>query len=617
MEDFEQDENKKETMEEKINFSIWKKVFKVIVKSKKNIFVLLISLIFLGLLDIATPYISSKVLDTFFGENPQFEKMWLFIGIYVLIAIGYLVIIYLFIKKSGVVEAEITYEIRKEGFERLQELSLSYYDKNASGWILARLTSDARKLAEIISWGMVDMVWGLTTMLGILIMMYITCPLLAVITTVLLPIIFFVCMYFRKKILSAYRDVRKKNSEITSGFNECIQGSKTTKTLVLEERKREEFYKLGKDLKTMSVRAVIRSSILWPIVLFLSYIGVSLTLKIGSDMVLGTFLGISITIPVLYLFSNYITLFFDPILQISSVLAELQQAQAAAERVIGLIETKSDIEDSQEVIEKYGTIANPKRENWEELEGDIEFENVTFSYIPGEVILKDFNLKIKKGTSVALVGKTGSGKSTIINLLCRFYEPTSGVIKIDGVDYKQRSINWLHEKIGYVLQTPHLFNGTIEENIKYSKLGATFEEVVEASKKAGCHEFIEKLENGYQTEVGEGGSKLSLGQRQLISFARAILIDPKLLILDEATSSIDTQTELLIKETMDKVMKGRTTFMIAHRLSTIINSDLILVIDNGKIIEKGNHKELLELKGEYYNLYKNQFINDKMNEEII
>lgn len=601
---------------EKISLSVWKKVFKIAFKSKKDIIGLGICLVVLGVLDIANPYISSKAIEVFFGDNPDFSKTWLFIGIYVLIALLYGIVIYYFVKKAGIIEADVSYEIRDEAFVHLQELSLSYYDKNASGWILARLTSDSRKLAEIISWGVVDMVWGLTTMLGILIMLYITCPLLALIVTILTPIIFFICLRFRKKILAAYREVRKTNSEITSGFNECIQGSKTTKTLVLENTKYKEFEELGSKMKTSSIRAIIRSAVLWPTVLVLAYIGVSLTLSIGSQMVLGSLFGVTITVSVLYLFINYTTMFFDPLLQISSVLAELQQAQAAAERIIGLIETKSDIVDKKEVLDKYGTITNPKKENWDKINGDIKFEHVTFSYIDNEIVLDDFNLEVTKGTSVALVGATGSGKSTIVNLLCRFYEPTKGHIYIDDVDYKERSVNWLHENLGYVLQTPHLFTGTIRDNIRYSKLDATEEEIIEAAKKVSAHDFIIELDKGYDTEVGDGGSKLSLGQRQLISFARAVLIDPKILILDEATSSIDTQTEVSIQSAMDIMMKGRTTFIVAHRLSTIINSDLILVIENGKIKEKGNHKELLKLKGEYYNLYKNQFINEKMDDSI-
>ena len=598
--------------QEKISFSVWKKIFKIVFRSKKRAITLALYMVLLSALDVLTPIVSSKALEVFFGKNPQFEYMWLFIGIYVAIAILYMIAIYSFVRKAGEIEAEVSFEIRKEAFTHLQELSLSYYDKNAAGWIIARLTSDSRKLAEIISWGLVDMVWGLTTMLAILVVLFVTSPILALIITILTPLLFAVCMYFRKKILVAYRNVRKINSKITGSLNECIQGSKTTKTLVLEDTKYKEFNETATDMRSNSIRAVIRSSILWPLVVIISNIGLALTLSAGSASILGYIGFIAIDVPTLYLFVNYTQLFFDPILQISSVLAELQQAQAAAERVIGLIETKSDIVDSPEVLEKYGTITNPKRENWEDIEGDIKFENVTFSYIEKEVVLDNFNIEIKKGTSVALVGATGSGKSTIINLLCRFYEPTSGTIYIDGVDYKKRSINWLHEKLGYVLQTPHLFTGTIKDNIRYSKLDATDEEIIQAAKAVSAHEFISKLDKGYDTEVGDGGSKLSLGQRQLISFARAVLIDPKILVLDEATSSIDTQTEVMIQEAMDKMMEGRTTFIVAHRLSTIINSDLILVIEDGKIKEQGNHKELLKLKGDYYNLYKNQFINEQM-----
>ena len=519
--------------QEKISFSVWKKIFKIVFRSKKRAITLALYMVLLGGLDVLTPIVSSKALEIFFGDNPQYEYMWLFIGIYVVIAILYMIAIYSFVRKAGEIEADVSFEIRKEAFTHLQELSLSYYDKNAAGWIIARLTSDSRKLAEIISWGLVDMVWGLTTMLAILVVLFITSPILALIITFLTPVLFCVCMYFRKKILIAYRNVRKINSKITGSLNECIQGSKTTKTLVLEDTKYKEFNETATDLRANSIRAVIRSSVLWPLVVIISNIGLALTLSAGSASILGHIGFITITVPTLYLFVNYTQLFFDPILQISSVLAELQQAQAAAERVIGLIETKSDIVDSPEVIEKYGTITNPKRENWEDINGDIRFENVTFSYIEKEVVLDNFNIEIKKGTSVALVGATGSGKSTIINLLCRFYEPTSGTIYIDGVDYKKRSINWLHEKLGYVLQTPHLFTGTIKDNIRYSKLDATDEEIIAAAKAVSAHEFITQLDNGYDTEVGDGGSKLSLGQRQLISFARAVLIDPKILVLDE------------------------------------------------------------------------------------
>ena len=595
---------------EKFSAGVWKKILSKVFKRKKNIIIMVISVIMLAGLDIFTPLLNSKIIDVFFSENPQFEKTWIYISLYIICALSYAIVIYLFINMAG--EVEVADELRQEAFVKLQELPFSYYDKTPAGWIMARLTSDSRKLAEIISWGMVDFIWGIATMIGILIVLYIIFWPLAIIITILTPILFLVCLYFRKTILKAYRNVRKINSKITGSYNEGILGTKTTKTLVLEDKKNEEFKVLCKDMKSDSIKAVIRSSIFWPLVLVLGYVGVAATLRVGSGFVLGEFKGLVISVSVLYLFISYTTMFFDPIMQIARILANLQQAQASAERIMDLIETEPEIKDSEEVIEKYGTLLSPKRENWEKLIGEIEFKNVNFQYIENELILKDFSLKIPAGTSVALVGSTGSGKSTIVNLICRFYEPTSGQILIDGKDYKERSIGWLHENLGYVLQTPHLFNGTIKENIKYGKLEATDEEVYAAAKAVSADEFINEFEQKYDTNVGEGGSKLSLGQRQLISFARAILADPRILILDEATSSIDTKTEYNIQEVINKLLQGRTSFIVAHRLSTIINADLILVIKDGCILEKGTHQELLKLKGEYYNLYKNQFINEQI-----
>lgn len=597
---------------EKFSVGVWKKILSKVFKRKKNIIIMIISVILLSCLDILNPLLNSKIIEVFFSENPQFDKTWLYISLYVLCAVGYAVVIYMFINMAGIVEVEVAHELREEAFIKLQELPFSYYDKTAAGWIMARLTSDSRKLAEIISWGMVDFIWGIGTMVGILVVLYVIFWPLALIITFLTPILFLVCLYFRKTILKAYRNVRKTNSKITGSYNEGILGTKTTKTLVLEKTRSKEFDDLCITMKKDSINAIVKSSIFWPLVLVLGYVGVAATLRIGSGFVLGEFGDLVITVPVLYLFTNYTQMFFDPIMQIARILANLQQAQASAERLIDLIETEPEIKDTEEVIEKYGTLLEPKRENWEPLIGDIEFKNVNFSYIENELILKDFSLKIKAGTSVALVGATGSGKSTIVNLICRFYEPTTGEILIDGKNYKERSIGWLHENLGYVLQTPHLFNGTIMENIRYGRLDATDEEVYQAVKAVSADEFINELDMKYDTNVGEGGAKLSLGQRQLISFARAVLADPKILILDEATSSIDTKTEYTIQSVINQLLKGRTSFIVAHRLSTIINSDLILVIKDGQILEKGNHKELLKLKGEYYNLYKNQFINEQI-----
>lgn len=601
--------DEQEITKEKFSIGVWKKIIKMVLKKKKALAIMILSITGLAVMDIVNPFVNASAIEKFFRKR-DFSDIEMYIAIYIGIGLLFGFFIWAFIKMASIVEVEIGYEIRKEAFLKLQELPFSYYDKTAAGWIMARLTSDSRKLASILSWGLVDILWGAFTMFGVMIVLFFVNVKLALIVAAMVPIMFLISYYFRKKILNNYRSVRKVNSKITAAYNEGLLGSKTTKTLVLEDSRYNEFDQLCIEMKRDSIRAILNSSLFFPLLIIIGYIGVALVLRVGGELVITD--GAVFTVSTLYLFINFTTMFFDPVSQIARVIAEFQQAQASAERIIMLIETEPEIFDTPEVIKTYGTIFEPKKENWEDIKGDVEFCDVTFNYVKDEIILSNFNLKVEAGTSVALVGSTGSGKSTIVNLICRFYEPTSGVIKIDGRDYKERSISWLHSKLGYVLQNPHLFNGTIMENIRYGRLDATDEEVIEAAKAVFADEFICSFEEGYKTMVGEGGSKLSVGQRQLISFARAILVDPKILILDEATSSIDTKTEATIQEVTNKLLKGRTSFIVAHRLSTIINANLILVIKNGKIIESGNHKELLKLEKEYYNLYKNQFINESM-----
>jgi ATP-binding cassette subfamily B protein len=394
----------------------------------------------LAVLDILYPLLNKYAIEEFFTKQ-NFTNIKLFIGAYCLIAIGYGVVVHGFIKMAGLVEVEVGYELRHEAFVKLQLLPFSYYDKTPAGWIMARLTSDSRRLAGIISWGIVDMLWGSLTMVGILVLMYFVNWKLALIITFLLPILVVVSIYFRKKILISYRGVRKTNSKITASYNEGILGSKTTKTLVLEEDRNREFNELCNKMRKDSIKAIAYSSLFFPILLVISYIAVAITLRAGGYLIIVE--GV-IGISTLYFFISCTTQFFDPIMQIARILAEFQQAQASAERILSLIETKPDIFDSQEVEEKYGTLLEPKTENWEELKGKVVFEQVTFQYQGGEKVLEDFNLTVPEGTSVALVGETGAGKSTIVNLVCRFYEPTAGKILIDDVDYKERSLAWLH-----------------------------------------------------------------------------------------------------------------------------------------------------------------------------
>lgn len=601
---------------EKVNLKVWKEIIKIIFTKKKNLILMIISALGLAVMDICYPLLNTYAINNFFDiPDPTIitdESILKFMLCYIAVALGYGVFIFGFLKMASSVEVEVGYIIRKKAFDKLQYLPFSYYDKTPSGWIMSRMTSDSRRLSGFVSWSLVDLLWSLLLMVAIVIVLYVINWRLALIMTCVLPILITISFFIQKKILKSYRGVRKINSNITAKYNEGILGSKTSKTLVLEKRNSNEFSSECNKYKRHSMKAIVFTAIYWPIILVLGYTGVGFTINIGGNMVLLE----AIDIATLYLFITYTTTFFDPVMAIARVMGEMQQAQASCERIIELIETPLELSDSEEVIEKYGDVLNPKKEVYPPLNGDIEFKNVSFEYIKGEKVLKDFNLKVKKGQTVALVGKTGSGKSTIVNLICRFYEPTSGEIFIDGENYKTKSIGWLHNSLGYVLQTPHLFKGTIMDNIKYGHKEVPEDRAIEICKLIGADEFIAKLEEGYNTQVGEGGSRLSNGQKQLISFARAICHNPSILILDEATSSIDTTSELIIQEATNKILDGRTSFIVAHRLSTIVNSDLILVIDNGKILEQGTHTELLNKKGEYYNLYKNQFINEAIEASI-
>ena len=591
---------------EKINLSIWKDFFKLLKPYKVQFIQIIIMMTFVGSMDALFPLLSRYAIDNFV-EKKTLVGLPAFGMIYLLAAFFFAIAIYLFISLAGKLETQMAYDIRKLGFEKLQMLPLSYYDDKAVGWLMSRLTSDVQRLSETISWGLVDFSWGVTMMTVVTVAMLLLNWKLALITLIVVPFVAMVSAYFQKRILNAQRKVRKINSKITAAFNEDIQGAKTTKTLVREDINLEEFSEITSNMKKSSVRATVISSIYLPIVLTLGSIGTALAINFGGDFVMRNI----ISYGTLVAFISYTAQLFEPIRQMAVIFAEVQAAQASAERVFSLLNEEPEIIDSEEVIEKYGDLYNPKRQNWPEIIGNVEFKNVSFSYKDGEDILKGFNLIVKPGDTIALVGETGTGKSTIVNLFCRFYEPTDGEILIDGINYKDMPQNWIHENLGYVLQSPHLFSGTIKDNIRYGDLDATDDDITEACKLVDAHNFIMNMENGYDTEVGEGGNLLSTGQKQLISFARAVVRNPRLFVLDEATSSIDTETEKVIQDAIQNVLEGRTSFVIAHRLSTVRNANKILVIDDGKIIESGNHKELIKSKGYYYELYKNQFIEEK------
>lgn len=581
-----------EVHEEKIDLKLWRQILELAKPYRRYIGLAILATVGLAGGDALFPYMTRIAIDRFVVPETTEGLGWFALAFVVLVIIQSFNI-YVFIKMAGKVESGITYTIRQAGFEHLHKLSFSFYDKRAAGWLLARLTSDVNRLGEIVSWSLIDLLWGGVAMIFYSIVMFSMNWRLALLTIGVLPILAIASIYFQKQILRAYRNVRRVNSKITGAFSEGIMGATTTKILSREEENLREFQSLTSGLRGSSIRAATFSALYLPIVLMLGSIGTSLTLWAGGNgVVAGT-----ITYGVLVAFASYTIQFFEPVRKIARIFAELQMAHASAERVMGLLNTEPEIGDRPGLSSE-----------WPFLEGAVEFENVSFAYNPLEPVLVDFNLKVHPGQTIALVGETGSGKSTIVNLACRFYEPTAGRVLIDGVDYRDRPLTWLQSNLGYVLQSPHLFSGNIRENIRYGRLQASNEEVERAAELVNAHEFIVKLPKGYDTEVGEGGGLLSTGQKQLISFARAILADPRIFVLDEATSSIDTETEVLIQDAIKTVLRGRTSFIIAHRLSTVRSADVILVIRDGKVQEKGNHNELMAARGYYYRLYTNQFL---------
>ena len=590
----------------RFDLSLWKKILHYAKDYYRDLARLGICMGITAGCDVVFPLLTSYAIDHFIpnlNHPGGTEGLPAFIVAYLLLLAVQVYSIFRFLYLGGKVETGVCYTIRRMGFRKLQELPFSYYDRMPVGYLMSRMTSDAQRLAETIGWSLLDLCYGVVMILAASVTMFLLDWKMTLAVLLVVPPLAVISWWFQQRILKSYRAVRKTNSQITGAFNEGIMGAKTTKTLVREEMNAEEFTKLTHEMKRSSVRAASLSAVYLPIVVSLGSLATAYALWQGGQSVL---VG-GMTLGVLQVFVNYTVQFFQPIRDIAATFAEMQSAQAAAERVMTLLETQPDIVDSPEVEAKFGDNFHPKKENWPVLKGDVEFCHVDFQYKEGEKVLSDFNLKVRAGETIALVGPTGAGKSTVVNLVCRFYEPTAGEIKIDGVNYKERSQLWLESNLGYVLQEPRLFSGTIRDNIRYARLDATDAEVEAAARLVNAEPFILKMDKGYDADVGEGGSRLSTGEKQLISFARAILADPRIFVLDEATSSVDTQTEQIIQQAISRVLTGRTSFIIAHRLSTIRTADRILVIDGGKIKEMGTHQELLRLKGAYYNLYTNQF----------
>ena len=553
--------------------------------------------------DIAYPLLSGYAVDTFVTPHTSqgvFGFAVLYLSVVLIQMVGTI-----FLARLGLkVEMYLGRDLKKKLFVHLQSLSFSYYNTTPVGTIMARVMSDTNKIGSVFAWSLVDIFWSAAYVIGSMAVMLAINWQLALLVIVVVPIIALLTLYFQKKILKINRQVRRINADITRHYNEGISGAKTSKTLVIEDKNTAAFQEVTSRMRETTVRAVLLNAVYVPIIGFLTALAVAFVLTGGGNMVLWGSIGIG----QLTIFVNFALGIADPVQTLARTISNFIATQANIERVSALLELQPEITDSPEVVEKYGTSFTPKRENWEPLLGHITFEDVTFHYPDGtENVLEHFNLDVPAGTTVAIVGETGAGKSTLVNLCCRFFEPTSGRVLIDGKDYRERSQLWLHSNIGYVLQTPHLFSGTVKENIRYGRLDATDEEIVAAAKLVNAHDFITHMEHGYDSDVGEGGGQLSTGEKQLISFARAVLANPRIFVLDEATASIDTKTEALIQEAISTLLTGRTSFLIAHRLSTIRKADMILVVRAGKIIERGTHRELMALGGYYADLYNKQF----------
>lgn len=554
----------------------------------------LIAVLAVSFLESYFTYLSKQIIDEGIVAR-NVDALWHLLTIYSGLILIQAVAVFGFIYITGLLGERVRYDLRRIMFNHLQRLSLSYYNRTPVGWIMSRITSDTDRLSDLVTWGLLDVTWGTMNIIAAVYFMSLINWRLALLVFLLIPVIVVIAVQFKKRIIGEYRTVRKINSKITGAYNETITGVRVIKALNREERNLSEFSDLTGNMYGASYRAAWLSGLFLPVVQMISSIGVVLIVWYsGSANVTNSMMG-EISIGGIQAFISYVVFMLWPIQEMARVYAEMQQAIASGERIFSLIDAQPEIVD------------RPGAQEIDTLRGDIVFDHVDFYYTDNEPVLSDFTLHVKQGETIALVGPTGGGKSTIVNLLCRFFEPKQGTITINGHDYTQLTQQTIQSRIGMVLQTPHLFSGTIRDNIRYGRLDATDAEIEEAARMVGAHEFIMALEKGYAEEVGEGGVLLSVGQKQLLSLARAILAHPDIFIMDEATSSIDTLTEGLIQRGMDKLMSGRTSFVIAHRLSTIRNADRILVIENGRIAEMGNHYELLRQHGHYYRLYTQQF----------
>ncbi len=626
---------KEEKLPSKLNFKVWLKIGKYALKQYKLLILCLLMTLFVSFYDSSfiplmnasaikaselmngnnTTSIFNLVIETTFIFNIKASLTYLqYMILFIVMILVRSVAIFILFYFQNIISMRIMVDLRRDSFRKLQELPFSYFDKNSSGWLIARMQNDTSSIGDLISWDVNAIIWAVFDLTFTLITMFSINWLYSLVVLASLPIVIVIVPLFEKEVLLRHRIARNAYSYYVGYLAETIDGAKTIKTLSSIDTVKKEADEITTDIKKKRFRAHMINGYVQPILSTLSSLTIALIIFLGLKNV-GSMDKASL-VSTIILFVGFVSSIYNPLQNLSEVFSEIMAGQAGAEKLMQLIEEKVTIVDTPEVIAKYGTILNPKKENYINLDGNIEFSHVSFSYNEGVEIIHDLDLKIDKGTSLAIVGETGSGKTTTVNLLCRFYEPSKGHVYINNIDYKDIGLGCLRSSIGYVQQNPYVFSGTFLDNIIYGRLDATLEDARNACKIVGIDEYIMSTPDGYNTYLPTGGGSLSQGQKQLISFARAILKNPAILILDEATSNIDPLTEVKLQEALMNITKGRTSIVIAHRLSTIVSSDRIIVFDKGKIVEDGNHETLLSRNGIYKKLYNDQFASLSIDEQF-